>query len=197
MELQKHSIHGKKLRNTATNINIAKMVGHPTFFPFVFFCSSWLCLSLTFILRLLSSKSFCCPVFFRINNMRSSGFWQGPACTLPPSLPPPPPPQRLTLFLIRDSCWFLSISSNVCVQKYYSIRFDAEFDSVLRTPFSLNRLVCSSLFAAKNHQTCDQDQQKDTSNRYHSYFPTFKASRLRRRACDDGETTVSHQTHQI
>ena len=42
-----------------------------------------------------------------------------------------------------------------------------------------------------------QDQQKDTSNRYHSYFPTFKASRLRRRACDDGETTVSHQTHQI
>ena len=93
MELQKHSIHGKKLRNTATNINIAKMVGHPTFFPFVFFCSSWLCLSLTFILRLLSSKSFCCPVFVRINNMRSSGFWQGPACTLPPSLPPPPTPE--------------------------------------------------------------------------------------------------------
>ena len=160
------------------------MVGHPTFFSFVFF----------------APPGCACPwllFFVHINNMRSSGFWQGPACTLPPPPPPHPPPQRLTLFLIRASCWFLSISSNVCVQKYYSIRFDAEFDSVLRTPFSLNRLVCSSLFAAKNHQTCDQDQQKDTSNRYHSYFPTFKASRLRRRACDDGETTVSHQTHQI
>ena len=40
MEMQNYSIHGKKLRNTAshsTNINIAKMVGHPTFSSFVFF----------------------------------------------------------------------------------------------------------------------------------------------------------------
>ena len=81
MEMQNYSIHGKKLRNTAshsTNINIAKMVGHPTFFSFVFFCSSWLCLSLTLILRLLPSKSFCCPVFVRINKMRSSGMHPPP-----------------------------------------------------------------------------------------------------------------------
>ena len=39
MEMQNYSIPGKKLRNTAshsTNINIAKMVGHPTFSPLFF-----------------------------------------------------------------------------------------------------------------------------------------------------------------
>ena len=131
MELQNYSIHGKKLRNTAshsTNINIAKMVGHPTFFSFVFFCSSWLCLSLTFILRLLPSKSFVVQFLFVYIT-----------CGLPVS--------------------------------------DRALNAPLHPPH--------------------QDQQKDTSNRYYSYFPTFKASRLRRRACDDGETIVSHQTHQI
>ena len=130
MELQNDSIHGKKLRNTASrSTKHCKNSGLSDLLLLCFFfCSSWLCLSLTFFLRLLPSKSFCCPVFVRILK-----------CGLPVS--------------------------------------DRALNAPLHPPH--------------------QDQQKDTSNRYHSYFPTFKASRLRRRACDDGETTVSHQTHQI
>ena len=130
MELQNYTIHGKKLRNTASRST--KHCKNSRLSDFLllcfFFCSSWLCLSLTFILRLLPSKSFVVQFLFVYIT-----------CGLPVS--------------------------------------DRALNAPLHPPH--------------------QDQQKDTSNRYYSYFPTFKASRLRRRACDDGETTVSHQTHQI
>ena len=87
MELQNDSIHGKKLRNTASrstkhckNSGLSDLLLLCFFFappgcacPWLFFfdcCPQNLLLS-----------SFC-----SYTNMRSSGFWQGPECT-PPSPP--------------------------------------------------------------------------------------------------------------